>query len=161
MYAEVAWVLVSSGTQVQRQVTLDPDYLFQTIFPFLMTMIWTRAVFLFVSFSVPIYLSQFSCLYLYDTVTWFRTVWRPTENERGFFKCKYNITATSLAFLSFFKKFVKYILFALTSMIYMFIKPHKQKFAALCKMWEFLSCLVLKDFIFLCPVDMIVPIQRF
>ena len=27
MYAEVAWVLVSSGTQVQPQVTLDPGYL--------------------------------------------------------------------------------------------------------------------------------------
>ena len=26
MYAEVAWVLVSSGTQVQPQVILDPDY---------------------------------------------------------------------------------------------------------------------------------------
>ena len=27
MYAEVPWVLVSSGTQVQTQVILDPDYL--------------------------------------------------------------------------------------------------------------------------------------
>ena len=27
MYAEVAWVLVSSGTHVQRQVILDPDYI--------------------------------------------------------------------------------------------------------------------------------------
>ena len=27
MYAEVAWVLVSSGTQVQPQVILDPNYL--------------------------------------------------------------------------------------------------------------------------------------
>ena len=27
MYAEVAWVLVSSGTQVQSQVIVDPDYL--------------------------------------------------------------------------------------------------------------------------------------
>ena len=27
MYAEVAWVLVYSGTQVQPQVILDPDYL--------------------------------------------------------------------------------------------------------------------------------------
>ena len=27
MYAEVAWVLVSSGTQVQLQVILDRDYL--------------------------------------------------------------------------------------------------------------------------------------
>ena len=27
MYAEVAWVLVSSGTQVQPQVILDADYL--------------------------------------------------------------------------------------------------------------------------------------
>ena len=27
MYAQVAWVLVSSGTQVQPQVIIDPDYL--------------------------------------------------------------------------------------------------------------------------------------
>ena len=27
MYAEVAWVLVSSGTEVQPQVILNPDYL--------------------------------------------------------------------------------------------------------------------------------------
>ena len=27
MYAEIAWVLVSSGIQVQPQVILDPDYL--------------------------------------------------------------------------------------------------------------------------------------
>ena len=27
MYAEVAWVLVSSGTQVQPQTIVDPDYL--------------------------------------------------------------------------------------------------------------------------------------
>ena len=27
MYAEIAWVPVSSGTQVQLQVILDPDYL--------------------------------------------------------------------------------------------------------------------------------------
>ena len=27
MYSKVAWVLVSSGTQVQPQVILDPDYL--------------------------------------------------------------------------------------------------------------------------------------
>ena len=27
MYAEVAWVPVSSGTQVQLQIILDPDYL--------------------------------------------------------------------------------------------------------------------------------------
>ena len=27
MYAEVTWVLVSSGTQVQSQIILDPDYL--------------------------------------------------------------------------------------------------------------------------------------
>ena len=27
MFAEVAWVLVSSGTQVQPQIILDPDYL--------------------------------------------------------------------------------------------------------------------------------------
>ena len=26
MYADVAWVLVSSGTQVQPQVILNPDY---------------------------------------------------------------------------------------------------------------------------------------
>ena len=26
MYAEVAWVLVSSGTQFQPQAILDPDY---------------------------------------------------------------------------------------------------------------------------------------
>ena len=27
MYAEVAWVLVSSGTQVQLQIILDSDYI--------------------------------------------------------------------------------------------------------------------------------------
>ena len=27
MYAEIAWVLVSSRTQIQPQVILDPDYL--------------------------------------------------------------------------------------------------------------------------------------
>ena len=27
MYAEVAWVLVSSGTQAQLQIILDPDYI--------------------------------------------------------------------------------------------------------------------------------------
>ena len=27
MYGEVAWVLVSLGTQVQPQITFDPDYL--------------------------------------------------------------------------------------------------------------------------------------
>ena len=27
IYAEVAWALVSSGTQVQPQITPDPDYL--------------------------------------------------------------------------------------------------------------------------------------
>ena len=27
MHAEIGWVLVSSGTQVQQQVILDPDYL--------------------------------------------------------------------------------------------------------------------------------------
>ena len=27
MYADVAWVIVSSGTQVQPQIILDPDYL--------------------------------------------------------------------------------------------------------------------------------------
>ena len=26
MYSEVAWVLVSSGTQFQPQIILDPDY---------------------------------------------------------------------------------------------------------------------------------------
>ena len=46
MDSEVAWVLVPSGTQVQPQILLDPDYLpyliqttCQTIFPFFMTMI--------------------------------------------------------------------------------------------------------------------------
>ena len=37
MYAEVAWVLVSSGTQVQPQIIIDPDYL-PDYFPFLITM---------------------------------------------------------------------------------------------------------------------------
>ena len=32
MYAEVAWVLVSSGTQVQPQIILDPDYLSENLF---------------------------------------------------------------------------------------------------------------------------------
>ena len=27
MYSEVAWVLVSSGTHVQPQIILDPDYI--------------------------------------------------------------------------------------------------------------------------------------
>ena len=27
LYSEVAWVLKSSGTQVQPQIILDPDYL--------------------------------------------------------------------------------------------------------------------------------------
>ena len=27
MYSEVAWVLVSSGTHIQPQIILDPDYL--------------------------------------------------------------------------------------------------------------------------------------
>ena len=27
MYSEVAWILVSSGTQIQPQVILDPAYL--------------------------------------------------------------------------------------------------------------------------------------
>ena len=27
MYSEVVWVLISSGTQVQPQIILDPDYL--------------------------------------------------------------------------------------------------------------------------------------
>ena len=42
MYAEVAWVLVYSGTQVQRQLLLDSD--FQTIFPFLMTMVQLKKI---------------------------------------------------------------------------------------------------------------------
>ena len=29
MYGEVAWVLVYSGTQVQLQITPDPDYLLE------------------------------------------------------------------------------------------------------------------------------------
>ena len=32
MYTEVGWVLVSSGTQVQPQVILDPDYLADYLF---------------------------------------------------------------------------------------------------------------------------------
>ena len=32
MYSEVAWVLVSSGTQVQPQIILDPDYLPDDLF---------------------------------------------------------------------------------------------------------------------------------
>ena len=36
MYAEVTWVLVSLGTQVQPKIVLDN--IFQTIFPFLVTM---------------------------------------------------------------------------------------------------------------------------
>ena len=36
MYAVVTWVLVSSRTQVQSQMTLDPN---QAIFPFLRTMV--------------------------------------------------------------------------------------------------------------------------
>ena len=35
MYTEIPWVLVSSGTQVQPQIILDPDYLLD--YPFLMT----------------------------------------------------------------------------------------------------------------------------
>ena len=38
MYAEIAWVLVSSGTQAQPQVILDPDYL-PDYLPFLITMV--------------------------------------------------------------------------------------------------------------------------
>ena len=38
MYAEVAWVLVSSGTQIQPQ-EYSIQTTFQTIFPFLVTMI--------------------------------------------------------------------------------------------------------------------------
>ena len=36
MYSEVAWVLVSSVTQAELQIILDPDYL-QIILPFLMS----------------------------------------------------------------------------------------------------------------------------
>ena len=32
MYAEVAWVLVSSETQVQPQIILDPDYFPEYLF---------------------------------------------------------------------------------------------------------------------------------
>ena len=32
MYAEIAWVLVSSGAQFQPQVLLDPDYLLDYLF---------------------------------------------------------------------------------------------------------------------------------
>ena len=32
MYAEVAWILVSSGTQVQPELILDPDYLSDYLF---------------------------------------------------------------------------------------------------------------------------------
>ena len=35
MYAEIAWVLVSSETQVQSQVIPDPDYLSRLSFRFL------------------------------------------------------------------------------------------------------------------------------
>ena len=38
MNSEVAWVLVSSGTQVQPEIILNPEYL-QTIFPCLMTLL--------------------------------------------------------------------------------------------------------------------------
>ena len=38
MYTEVAWVLVSSGTQVQPLIIVDPDWKVQTIFLFLVTM---------------------------------------------------------------------------------------------------------------------------
>ena len=41
MYSGVVWELVSSETQVQPQIILNPDT-FQTIFPFLMTMVQTR-----------------------------------------------------------------------------------------------------------------------
>ena len=27
LHSEVAWVLVYSGTEIQRQITFDPDYL--------------------------------------------------------------------------------------------------------------------------------------
>ena len=39
MYAEVAWVLISSETQVQPKVILDPDYLPDYLSVSLMTMI--------------------------------------------------------------------------------------------------------------------------
>ena len=37
IYDEVAWVLISSGTQVPPQIVLNPVYF--SIFPFLMTMV--------------------------------------------------------------------------------------------------------------------------
>ena len=48
MNSEVSWVLVSSETQVQSQIILNPDYLpeFQTIFQFLMTMVLLNVMFL-------------------------------------------------------------------------------------------------------------------
>ena len=48
MNSEVSWILVSSETQVQSQIILNPDYLpeFQTIFPFLMTMVLLNVMFL-------------------------------------------------------------------------------------------------------------------
>ena len=48
MNSEVSWVLVSSETQVQLQIILNPDCLpeFQTIFPFLMTMVLLNVMFL-------------------------------------------------------------------------------------------------------------------
>ena len=39
MYAEVAWVLVSSGTEVQPKIILDPDYFPDYLFvSYIMTM---------------------------------------------------------------------------------------------------------------------------
>ena len=34
VYADVAWVLVSSGTQIQLQIIPDPDYLSDLLFFF-------------------------------------------------------------------------------------------------------------------------------
>ena len=44
MYAEVAWVLISSETQVQPKVILDPDYLPDYLSVSLMTMIYTYII---------------------------------------------------------------------------------------------------------------------
>ena len=41
MYSEVAWVLVSSGAQVQPQITVNPDD--TPDFPFLITMLKRKA----------------------------------------------------------------------------------------------------------------------
>ena len=47
MYGNIAWVPVSSGTQVQPEVILDPDYL-SDIFPLLMTMLWYKRSVIFI-----------------------------------------------------------------------------------------------------------------